>query len=150
MWPHAEAVRAAIRRISGPGLAVYVALLALQAGWLLAPWLPVEQAWGRLLHEVRFVPLYYHYYSSEAHAVASLMAVGGSHAPVGLLAWAWHLHPGTAAWCAAGLAGLNEAGRLMASTTRPDPSNLLIAAAAAWAVHRLAQMATARATRHRP
>ena len=140
--PHAETVRAAIRRVSLPALAAYVSLLALNAGWPLAPWLPLPQVWQRLQDDVRFIPLYYHYFSSESHALVSLLVVAASYAPLGLLGWAWHLQPGVAAACAALLAGANEAGRLMVAETRPDPSNLLIAAAAAWALHRLALIAT--------
>ena len=140
--PHAETLRAALRRASPPLLAAHAALLALHAGWPQAPWLPLSQAWQRLQYEVHFVPLYYHYFSSESHALVSLLAVAASYAPLGLLGWSWHVQPGVSAWCAALLAGVNEAGRLLGVDTRPDPSNLLIAAAAAWALHRLAGIAT--------
>ena len=140
--PHAETVRAMLRRASLPLGALHAALLALSAGWPQAPWLPLDRAWQRLLGDVNFVPLYYHYFSSESHALVSLMLVAASYAPLGLLGWAWHLQPGVTAWCAALLAGVNEAGRLMVAETRPDPSNLLIAAAATWALHRLALITT--------
>ncbi len=142
--PHAETLRAALRRASAPLLAAHATLLALNAGWPQAPWLPLDQAWQRLQDNVRFVPLYYHYFSSESHALVSLLVVAASHAPLGLMGWAWHVQPGVTAGCAALLVAVNETGRLMAVATRPDPSNLLIAAAAAWALHRLALIATPR------
>ena len=140
--PHAESLRAMLRRASLPLCALHVTLLALNAGWPQAAWLPFDRAWQRLSNEVHFVPLYYHYFSSESHALVSLMVVAAMYAPLGLLGWAWHLQAGVTAWCAGLLAGVNEAGRLMVAETGPDPSNLLIAAAAAWALHRLALMAT--------
>jgi hypothetical protein len=142
LWRHAdgiavEALRAGLRRITGWVVPVYLPLLTVQFGWWRGAWMPIDSALQRLQHEIHFTPLYYHYYTSEATALVSLLAVLSSYAPVGLLGWGWHLGAGTSALLAAALALLIEAGRLMVAETKPDPSNLLIAAAAAGLAHAL-------------
>lgn len=141
---HVETVRAALRRATPALLLAYLPALTLLHGWWNGRWLDPGVAWQRLLTEVHFVPFYYHYFTTEMRAVVSLAAAIASYAPVGLLAWAWHLGPRTGAAAALLLAMVIEAGRLLGSTTRPDPTNLLIAAAAAWALHRSLQVAFAR------
>lgn len=147
---HVEALRALLRRASSVVLLVYLPLLTAQFGWWHGPWLGIDRAAQRLEHEVRFVPLYYHYYTSEASALVSLVAAVSSYAPAGLLGWAWHLGPGTSAWLTGLLSLLIESGRLMAEDTKPDPSNVLIAAAAAWLTHRLADALARAPGRPRP
>jgi hypothetical protein len=66
----------------------YLAGLALVNGWFSAPALSVDAALARL-PEVRWLPLYYHYFTSETVAMASALAQVGLYAPLGLLAWAW-------------------------------------------------------------
>jgi hypothetical protein len=92
---------------------------------------------GWRLRDIHFVPFYYHYFTTEMHAVISLTAVSLSYAPLGLLGWAWHVRPGVVATMALLLSALMETSKLLAEGTHPDPSNLWIAAAAAWLAQRL-------------
>jgi VanZ family protein len=92
------------------------------------------------LQELRFLPFYYHYYTTETAAVRSLLFVAGSYAPLGLVAAL--AYPGfrrTAAWLCALVAvalclGV-EVLKLFSVAKRPDPTNLLIAASSAWLMH---------------
>ncbi len=115
----------------------YLLLLAGLSGWFSSPWLPVEEAFVRLA-SVKVMPFYYHYFSSEPAAIASLLAQAGMYAPVGLILWArFMVSPapggmslGAALW-AAGLALPIELGKLMVAAKHPDLTNLLIAACSA-------------------
>lgn len=122
----------------------YVALLAALGGWLGDPWVSFREALARLA-EVRLMPLYYHYYSTEPAAMASLLAQAGLYAPMGLAAWALttrrvRVSPWSA-WgvglSAAALALPIELGKLLAPPRHPDLTNLLIAAASAALIYRL-------------
>lgn len=147
---HVEALRAGLRRATAPLMLLYAPLLTLHFGWWRGPWMSVSDALHRLQGEIRFMPLYYHYFTTEASALTSLLAVASAYAPIGLFGWAWHLGAITSAMLAANLALVIESGRLMAASTKPDPSNLLIAAAAAWLMHHLSHRLTvARTTVHR-
>jgi len=141
---HVETVRAALRRATLPALLVYLPALTVLFGWWNGRWLDPMAAWQRLATEVHFVPFYYHYFTTEMRAVVSAAAAFVSYAPMGLLAWAWHLGPRTGGATALLLALLIEGGRLMCVDTKPDPTNLLIAAAAAWTLQQLLQAGTAR------
>ena len=135
---HVETVRSLLRRATGLIVALYLPLLGLQSGWGSGPLLGWDRAWQRLAQDVRLIPLYYHYFTSEAHALVSLVSTLACYAPMGLLGWGWHLGAGTSAWLAGLLSMVIEAGRLMTEGAKPDPTNVLIAAAAAWVAHRLA------------
>lgn len=126
-----ESLRALLRRASAPLLALLLPLLVLLGGAWRGPWMDSELAWRRLADEVRFVPFYYHYYTTEMHALTSLLAVAISHAPLGLLGWAWHVRPAVTLVLTAVLAALLELAKLWAVDAHPDPSNLVIAAVAA-------------------
>lgn len=96
--------------------------------------------WDRALqnwHELQWLPFYYHYYTTEAVALTSLGATVLMYAPLGALAWARHVSPGAAALVAALLAVPIEALRLFMADTRPDPTNVLLAAASVWLLVRL-------------
>jgi len=134
----AEALRARLRQFSTPLLLALLPLLALYNGAWRGPWLAPEQALWRL-RDIHFTPFYYHYFTTEMHAVISLTAVSLSYAPLGLLGWAWHVRPGVVASLALLLSALMEGSKLLAEGTRPDPSNLWIAAAAAWLAQHLLQ-----------
>lgn len=135
----AEALRATLRRWTGALLLALLALLTLYNGAFIGPWLAPDQAWQRLLADVHFQPFYYHYYTTEMRALISLLAVSLSYAPLGVLGWAWHVRPGMVALMALLLSLLMEASKLPALGTHPDPSNLWIAAAAAWCAQLLMQ-----------
>lgn len=130
-WGPAE-WRAALRRHT-PWLALpYVAGLVLLSGWLLGDWRSLAAALARLSGgEIHFVPFYYHYYTSEAVALQSLLSAALLYAPIGVMGWAWERRASSVAAGAGGLALLVELGKLFPAGARPDPTNVGIAAAAA-------------------
>lgn len=132
-WTHNE-WRTLLRRLTLPLLLAVVASAVAKAGWWGGPWLGVQDAMQRVAGgEVRFLPLYYHYYTSEGAAVQSVVPVVMLFAPLGVLCWAWQRSPWWGAAAAALLSAAMELGRLWAVDLRPDPSNVWIAAAAAYA-----------------
>lgn len=107
------------------------------------------------LEGLRFLPFYYHYYTSETVAVRSLLAVAGSYAPIGLAAALARPAGGRrttvlAVTLAVALCAGVEALKLFSAGKRPDPTDLLIAAASAWLAHRLADRVLAYARRKTP
>jgi len=123
----------------------YLLLLAALAGWFTAPWLPPGEALARLT-EVRILPFYYHYFSTEPAAMASLLANAAMYAPIGGLLWARHTSgvrvrnrgARSAALWAIALALPIELGKLLVTSKHPDLTNLLIAAGAAAFTYTLA------------
>ena len=124
-------LRAGAAVVALPYIAALLVLNDVRPSRLLAP-IGIMDA----LSEVSFVPFYYHYFTTEVLAMASLLSRVAMYAPVGVLLWAWRgagwAQPGAlaSALLAAFLAAGMEAGRL-ATGLRPDPTNILIAAAAA-------------------
>lgn len=111
--------------------------------WFDAPWMSAVSAYARLA-EIRFIPFYYHYYTTETVAVVSLVFQLGLYAPLGAGVWLWHHGtPGRSIvpWLSALLGGLAallvEAGKLFVPSQHPDPTNMLIAAVAAGGCHAL-------------
>jgi VanZ family protein len=116
-------------------------------GLLALAWVarPLDGGWasalGRLA-EVRWLPFYYHYFTTEQQAAVSTLMTMAFYAPLGLALglWWWTcerrptarrraLYAGAGA---SGLALIVEASRLFRSGAgHPDPSNLIIAALAA-------------------
>jgi len=125
-------------RIAPFAVLPYALLVAALHGWLSAAWLPLGDALGRLAR-VEFLPFYYHYFSTEPAAMASLLANAAMYAPVGVVVWAQGavrlrgrvVGAGAAALLAVGFAAIIELGKLFVPPKQPDPTNLLIAAAAA-------------------
>lgn len=128
----------------------YALVLASFSGWFSAPWLSFEAALARL-GDVRLLPFYYHYFSTEAAAMASLLSIAGLYGPIGLAVWAHACvarnedRPGRVRvpdrghWVAAAMAALValpiEIGNLLVPPRHPDLTDLLIAAAAAALVY---------------
>jgi VanZ family protein len=117
----------------------YILALVALSGWFSAPWLSLPGALARLAG-VRFLPFYYHYFTTESAAMASVFAQACMYAPVGLAAWA--LRAGrsggsggsgarSAALWAASLALLVELGKLFVPPKHPDFTDLVIVAASA-------------------
>ncbi|ROR29644.1 VanZ family protein [Inmirania thermothiophila] len=106
------------------------------AWWGRGPLLPLDEALARLA-AVRWIPFYYHYFTTEAEAVRSLVAHLGLYLPAGLLVAAARprvrVRPAASAAAVAALALGVETGRLFLAGIRPDPTNVLIGAAAGWA-----------------
>ena len=134
----AEGLRTALAPWTWPALALLAVLLAALSGWFASDWRTPDQAWARISGgEIRFVPFFYHYYLPESVAVFSLSAVALAYAPVGVLGWARRWTAGQGAFAAALVATLIELGKLFPLALRPDPTNVLIAAGAAWLVGKL-------------
>jgi len=76
-----------IRRAAPVVVLPYLALLAALNGWFSGRWLPPPEALARLA-DVRLMPFYYHYFSTEPAAMASALANAAMYAPVGLVSWA--------------------------------------------------------------
>jgi glycopeptide antibiotics resistance protein len=129
----AEGLRAALARTSLAWAPLYALLVLAVNGWFAYDWLGEEAAVVRW-HEVRFLPFYYHYYTTEAHALFSLTSVMLMYLPVGVLAWAWRRPARTAALWGAALSAVIEASKLWLAGLHPDPTNLWIAAAACWGI----------------
>lgn len=112
--------------------------------------LTASEAWHRL-GEVSFLPFYYHYFTSEAVALASLIAHFSLYAGIGAFVWLWSAPerrpsagrrvPALGALVAALTATLLEALRLFDPGLRPDPTNILIAATGAFGAALVCQWA---------
>lgn len=125
--------------------------LLLAVNDLLPPRLQPLWAAQEKLAEIRFLPFYYHYYTSETAAVHSLLTVAASYAPVGLAArLAGHARPLRGVAFAAVLALAVETLKLFDPAKRPDPTNVLIAAAAAWLAFRLCAQVLRHLREHAP
>lgn len=136
-----ESVRSGVRQITLPIGFVLLPLLLLVNGAWRGPWLAPEQAIRRLLSDIKFLPFYYHYYTTEAQAVVSLVAVSLSYAPLGILGWAWLARPSAMAMLATILSAGMELSKLFSQNTHPDPTNLWIAAASTWLTQSVLQKA---------
>jgi VanZ family protein len=126
-WP---ALRALVQRAAPWGLLPYAGALLLANGWFRSPLHGLAGA-AATWQELRLLPFYYHYYTSEAVALVSLLSVVAMYLPVA--AWVWAR--GGSAALAAGVVGLLalavEGSKLLLGGMHPDPTNVLIAAAAA-------------------
>lgn len=121
----------------------YLLTLAWLNGWFGSDWTDGTGAWRRLA-ETRFVPFYYHYYTSEGVALVSLVFQAGLYAPIGVGVWLWQqggwqrsAGPAVSGLFGALAAAAIESGKLFALAQHADPTNILIAAAAAWTAHAL-------------
>ena len=121
----------------------YAGGLAWLNHWFVASWGGANAAMTRLAN-IHFLPFYYHYYTSEAVALTSLVFQFGLYAPLGAGVWLWY----EGAWYRSRGGGLSilmgmfaafviEAGKLFVPGQHPDPTNVLIAACAAGLCHTL-------------
>ena len=122
-------------------LPVYLMGLSLLQNWHRADWLAWQQGLARL-PQVHFLPFYYHYYTSEAVALTSLLFVLVAYAPLGVLHFFWRNAArrggvSAAALLGASVAGLFEFAKLFQTDEHPDPTNLLLGAVAAAASYAL-------------
>ena len=134
-----EALIAWLRRGAFLATPFYLLLLPVVRGWRHAH---VSVAVIReTIAGTHWLPFYYHYFTSEGHALASVVNIAASFVPLGVLAFALRLRPGEPAGFARSavpvalaaliLAALLEVGGLVTAGNRPDPTNVLIAVAAA-------------------
>jgi glycopeptide antibiotics resistance protein len=124
-------------------LAPYAGLLAWLNHWFAASWLTGQVAFSRLT-EVRFIPLYYHYYTAEAVALVSVVFQLALYSPLGAGIWLWRqrtqgrsrgsLIPALFGF---GAAGVIEMGKLFITGQHPDPTNILLATCGAGMTHAL-------------
>ncbi|BBP05643.1 hypothetical protein TPL01_17880 [Sulfuriferula plumbiphila] len=123
-------------------LPFYLLALAVLLNGHRAHWLSWHDGLARL-QEVHFLPFYYHYYTSEAVALTSLLFVVVAYAPFGMLAYLWRLgavrRMGAAipALLAMLVAMVAEFSKLFQPSEHPDPTNVLLAALAAAAAYRV-------------
>ena len=119
--------------------ALYLIFLAALQGWFTSAWLPLATGLERI-SALHFLPFYYHYYTSEAVALVSLLRNAALYVPVGLACWGWQTGKGSGGyggggWAAALLGGVValgvESSKLFLPSQRPDPTNVLIGLASA-------------------
>ena len=126
-----DLLRSWISKNQGWLLFAYLAPLGFASGWGSHPWLGWEHAF-RSWDELRFLPFYYHYFTTEAAALISLGSVVVIYAPLAILAWASTAGAGIAAVLAAMVALVLETGKLFMAEIHPDPTNVLLAGASVW------------------
>jgi VanZ family protein len=124
---------------------VYLFVLMWANGWF-TEWAGVAHARASF-EGVFWLPFYYHYYTTETHAMRSALACVAMYLPVGFGYWIWTLRRGYAysdgfalvpALIAAPLALVMEMGKLFMPEKHPDPTNVLIAVFAAPAAYLVA------------
>lgn len=125
----AQQVALTLRRYTFVLAATYLTLLFELNGWFTARWHGLDGAIAQFA-QVKFMPFYYHYFTTEAMALFSLGVVAMSYTPVAVLAWAHRRSAAFAAVVAAGLAMGIESGKLFIEGRHPDPTNILLACAA--------------------
>ena len=133
--------RAGLRRWSLPILCVYLPLLLFASSWFRGPWHGVDGA-ATIWAGLRLLPFYYHYYTTEAVALFSLGSVALMYLPPAALGWARGLRPGVTLALVLALALVVETGKLFIDGQHPDPTNPIIAVAAAALALWLAGLAT--------
>lgn len=117
-------------------LPLYLLLLLAMNGFFAARLEGYWTAMGKL-QGVRFLPFYYHYFSSETQAMYSLLIHAAAYAPIGVMVWIFRDEQGgrTSLWISAVTAALTafamETLKLFLSGKKPDPTDVLIAGAAA-------------------
>ncbi len=117
------------------GSPVYVVTLLLINDWFLKPWISLPAAQAKL-EDIRFIPFYYHYFTSETEAAKSLLAQASSYLPLGVGYWLWY-KTGRTPLLRASLVPLAlitmiisiaiESGKFFIAGEHPDPTNIIIA-----------------------
>ena len=125
----AAAVKALLCRHGGVLLLLFLPVLLLVNGWFGRPWHGLAVA-ASGWQELRWLPFYYHYWTTEALALFSLGSVALMYLPAALLGWARGLSRPVVVSGVALLALAVESSKLFITGSRPDPTNLLIASAA--------------------
>jgi len=128
--------RAQIKIVALSALPLYAVLLLAMIGFFTSNLESGSSALAKL-QQVRFLPFYYHYFTSETQALYSLLLHAGAYAPIGLMLWILRDKQGDetslrlSALAAFVAAGAMESLKLFLEGRRPDPTDALIAAAAA-------------------
>lgn len=135
---HFSTLAVALRRHTVAIAVLYMIALAAIHGWFDHRWLDWESA-SYTLSQVRFLPFYYHYYTTEQAALLSLSAVCLMYAPIGILTWASWFSATWAMLLGVSAAAVIETSKLFLQNQHPDPTNLFLAAFAAWLTATLLQ-----------
>ncbi|GAO34886.1 hypothetical protein SCT_0266 [Sulfuricella sp. T08] len=143
LWRHRTRLQppqlaSGFRRFGLPVGILYLIALAAVNGWFEHRWIGIDSAMSAF-NGIRFLPFYYHYYTTEQAALLSLASVCLMYAPIGVLTWAYWNPPKLAMLMATLIAGFMETSKLFLESLHPDPTNLLIAGFAAWATAKLAK-----------
>lgn len=121
----------------------YVVLVLAINGWFDYDW----HAWPvalKKLHATYFLPFFYFYYTSEPVALVSLLSNLGMYLPAGVFFWALNVNRAKTgpAWqagvYAAAFASIIEISKLFLDGKHADPTDVLIAFAAGFGVHKIA------------
>lgn len=118
----------------------YLLIIAHLNGWSLTK-LETSNAVADKFHHIKWLPFYYHYYSTEPVALTSLLSILLMYFPVGLGMWLWKNSIHTNAYSinnlksgflATGLSLIMETGKLYFIGKHPDPTNIIIAFVSAY------------------
>ncbi len=141
LWPRLAVVgwdglRDALRRGGGLVFVAWLPAILYVNGWFRSSWQDTQAA-AATWRELRLLPFYYHYYTSEAVALFSLGTVALMYLPLAAIGWGrgWRDRGVVLAVALSVLAV--EASKLFLAGMRPDPTNVLIATAAALLLLRL-------------
>ena len=113
----------------------YILFLARLNGWAFSQ-IEVPTNLDEKISNIHWLPFYYHYFTSEAVALHSLISVFMMYAPIGLGAWLWNLSRKernssqdilVAVVLTIVLSFTVETGKLFVHYKHPDPTNVLIA-----------------------
>lgn len=134
---------------------LYLIAVCYVSGWISPDWQDGQFASDQLA-KVNWLPLYYHYFTSETNATVSLFFTAALYGLLGVAGWIWSpSNLGSRGMLAAGalagvLAFVMEAGKLFLPTKHSDPTNILIAAIAAGFARWLCQHLSKPGTPPRP
>lgn len=126
-----ETLRLRARNFVLPLSVCYFGVLLQVNGWLSRDWNGTDYALTQL-QELHFLPFYYHYFTTEAKALASLVVVCFTYLPIGLMTWIGGGTPVRSVFHAILASALVETGKLFLSGMHPDPTNILLAGFASW------------------
>ncbi len=133
-----ETLAALARRFTFPLGAIYLLLLLQANGWFSHDRNSEALAISRL-GDLHFIPFYYHYFTSEAKALVSLVVVCLMYLPIGLLTWANRGTPSQAFFFVLLVASVIETGKLFLQGMHPDPTNVMLGALTSYGTVHLAR-----------
>ncbi|NOR69483.1 MAG: hypothetical protein GQ532_07280 [Methylomarinum sp.] len=136
-----------LRKYLSIALIPYFFLLASLNGWSFNH-LQLESNIAEQLYKINWLPFYYHYYSTEAVALNSLLSIVLMYFPIGLGLWLWNHSPNIhrentkfkAGIYAFILCFIMEASKLFLASKHPDPTNLLISFFSAFVTYSLSNL----------
>ncbi len=118
----------------------YLLILTYLSGWSFSS-AAIHQNIAESFKVINWLPFYYHYYTTEALALTSLLSIFALYSPIGLAVWLWNdkTRQGSskliAGLLAISLCFIIETGKLFFIGQHPDPTNLIISFSAAFIVY---------------